>query len=80
MQLVVEDGSRVETAYFLMSEENVRRQVALPWMSFCSDAGAPAAEGVFLQDRPHPRAYGSFARLLGRYPQVAATVIREGPP
>jgi N-acyl-D-amino-acid deacylase len=67
MQLVVEDGSRVEAAYFLMSEENVRREIALPWMSFCSDAGAPAAEGVFLQWLPHPRAYGSFARLLGRY-------------
>jgi N-acyl-D-amino-acid deacylase len=67
MQLVVEDGSRVEAVYFLMSEENVRRQVALPWMSFCSDAAAPSAEGVFLRSRPHPRAYGSFARLLGRY-------------
>jgi N-acyl-D-amino-acid deacylase len=67
MQLVLEDGSRVEAAFTLMSEENVRREVGLPWMSFCSDSIAAAPEGVFLQLRPHPRAYGSFARLLGRY-------------
>lgn len=67
MDLVVEDGSRVETVYFLMSEENVRRKIALPWVSFGSDAGAPAAEGVFLKSNPHPRAYGCFARLLGKY-------------
>jgi N-acyl-D-amino-acid deacylase len=67
MDLVVEDGSRVGTVYFLMSEDNVRRQVALPWMSFGSDAGAPATEGVFLRSSTHPRAYGNFARLLGRY-------------
>ncbi|HVS03876.1 MAG TPA: amidohydrolase family protein, partial [Thermoanaerobaculia bacterium] len=67
MDLVVEDGSRVGTIYFLMSEENVRRQVALPWISFGSDADAPAPEGVFLESNPHPRAYGNFARLLGRY-------------
>jgi N-acyl-D-amino-acid deacylase len=67
MQLVIEDGSRVEAAFTLMSEANVRREVALPWMSFCSDSIAAAPEGVFLQLRPHPRAYGSFARLLGRY-------------
>jgi N-acyl-D-amino-acid deacylase len=66
MDLVVEDGSRVGVAYFLMSEENVRRKVALPWVSFGSDAGAPAAEGVFLRTSSHPRAYGNFARLLGR--------------
>jgi N-acyl-D-amino-acid deacylase len=67
MELVVEDGSRVGVAYFLMSEENVRRKIALPWVSFGSDAGAPAAEGVFLRTSSHPRAYGNFARLLGRY-------------
>jgi N-acyl-D-amino-acid deacylase len=67
MDLVVEDRSRVGTVYFLMSEENVRRQVALPWMSFGSDAGSLAPEGPFLQSNPHPRAYGNFARLLGRY-------------
>jgi len=67
MDLVWQDESRVGTVYFIMSEENVRKKVALPWMSFCSDAGAPAAEGIFLQSNPHPRAYGSFARLLGKY-------------
>jgi N-acyl-D-amino-acid deacylase len=67
MDLVVEDGSRVGTVYFLMSEENVRRQMALPWVSFGSDAAAPAPEGVFLKSNPHPRAYGTFARVLGRY-------------
>jgi N-acyl-D-amino-acid deacylase len=67
MQLVAEDGSRVGVAYFLMSEENVRRQVALPWVSFGSDAGAPAPEGVFLQSAEHPRAYGNFVRVLAKY-------------
>ncbi|HYH45942.1 MAG TPA: D-aminoacylase [Thermoanaerobaculia bacterium] len=67
MELVVEDDSRVGTIYFLMSEENVKRQVALPWMSFGSDAEAPSTEGVFLKSNPHPRAYGNFARLLGKY-------------
>jgi N-acyl-D-aspartate/D-glutamate deacylase len=67
MDLVVEDGTRVGAAYFTMSEENLRREVALPWVSFCSDSDAPSAEGRFLQWSNHPRAYGSFARLLGRY-------------
>lgn len=67
MQLVVEDGTRVGVAYFLMSEDNLRRQVALPWLSFGSDAGAPAPEGVFLQYAEHPRAYGNFARVLAKY-------------
>ena len=67
MDLVVEDGSRVGTVYFLMLEDNVRREVALPWMSFGSDAGAPSAEGVFLKSADHPRAYGNVARLLGKY-------------
>ena len=67
MDLVVEDNSRVGTVYFLMSEENVRRQVALPWMSFGSDAASLAPVETFLQSNPHPRAYGNFARLLGRY-------------
>ncbi len=67
MQLVAEDGSRVGTAYFLMSEDNIRREVALPWVSFGSDAAAPAPEGVFLQSAEHPRAYGNFARVLAKY-------------
>jgi N-acyl-D-amino-acid deacylase len=67
IDLVIEDDSRVGTVYFLMSEDNVRRQVALPWVSFGSDAGSEAPEGVFLKSNPHPRGYGNFARLLGRY-------------
>jgi N-acyl-D-amino-acid deacylase len=67
MDLVVEDGTRIEVAYFTMSEANLRREVALPWMAFDSDASAPAPEGVFLKSAVHPRAYGSFARLLGKY-------------
>ncbi len=67
MDLVIEDDSRVGTVYFLMAEENVERQIGLPWVSFGSDGGAPSAEGVFLKSNPHPRAYGNFARLLGKY-------------
>jgi len=67
IELVVRDGSRVGTVYFLMSEDNVRRQIRLPWLSFGSDEGAPAPEGVFLGSNPHPRAYGNVASLLGRY-------------
>jgi N-acyl-D-amino-acid deacylase len=67
MDLVIEDGSRVQVVYFLMSEENTRSQVGLPWVSFGSDAGSLAAEGVFLKQSTHPRAYGNFARLLGKY-------------
>jgi N-acyl-D-amino-acid deacylase len=67
MDLVVEDGSRVGTVYFLMSEDNVRKQVQLPWMSFGSDAASQSTEGVFLKSGAHPRTYGNFSRLLGRY-------------
>ena len=67
MDLVIEDGSRVGTVYFLMSEDNVRRQIQLPWMSFGSDAASQATEGIFLKSGAHPRTYGNFARLLGRY-------------
>ena len=67
IDLVIEDDSRVGAIYFVMSDENVRRQIALPWMSFCSDSASLAPEGLFLKDNPHPRAYGTFARLLGRY-------------
>ena len=67
MDLVVQDSSRVDVVYFLMSEENVRRQIALPWMTFGSDAGSMAPEGIFLESNTHPRAYGNFARLLGKY-------------
>jgi len=67
IDLVVDDGSRVGTVYFLMSEENIKRQIALPYVSFCSDAESSAPEGNFLKSNPHPRAYGNFARLLGKY-------------
>ncbi len=67
MDLVIEDGSRVGAVYFLMSEENVRRELKLPWVSFGSDSGSVAPEGVFLKSSLHPRGYGNFARLLGRY-------------
>ena len=67
IDLVIEDGSRVGVAYFLMSEDNIRREVALPWVSFDSDEEAPAPEGIFLKSNPHPRAYGNFARVLARY-------------
>ncbi len=67
MDLVVEDDSRVGTLYFLISEDNIRRELALPWVSFGSDEGAPSAGGVFLRSNSHPRAYGNVARLLGRY-------------
>jgi N-acyl-D-amino-acid deacylase len=67
MDLLIANGADVGTVYFLMSEENVRRKIALPWMSFGSDAEAMSPAGVFLESNPHPRAYGNFARLLGRY-------------
>lgn len=67
VDLIREDSSRVEAIYFMMSEENVKKQLKLPYMSFCSDAGSIAPEGDFLNANPHPRAYGSFARLLGKY-------------
>ena len=67
IDLVIEDGSRVGVAYFLMSEENVAREVALPWVSFDSDADAPAPEGVFLKSSRHPRTYGNFVRVLAKY-------------
>jgi len=67
IDLVIEDGSRVGTVYFLMSEENLRKQIRQPWVMFGSDAGAPAAEGDTLEDSVHPRTYGNVARLLGKY-------------
>jgi N-acyl-D-amino-acid deacylase len=77
MDLVVEDGSRVEAVYFLMSEDNLRKKLRLPWVSFASDAGSIAAEGPFLQSNPHPRTYGNFARWLGRYVRDERLVTLE---
>ena len=67
MDLMVEDDSRIQVVYFSMSEENLRKKLQLPYMSFCSDAGSLAAEGVFLKQSTHPRAYGSFIRVLGKF-------------
>jgi N-acyl-D-amino-acid deacylase len=67
IDLVIEDDSEVSTVYFFMSEENVRKKITLPWMTFGSDASSQAPEGVFLESNPHPRAYGNFSRLLGKY-------------
>ena len=67
MDLVIEDGSRVQVVYFLMSDENVRKTVALPWVSFGSDARSMATNGVFIKTSTHPRAYGNFSRVLGKY-------------
>ncbi|MBS0366042.1 MAG: D-aminoacylase [Proteobacteria bacterium] len=77
MDLVVEDGTRIGVAYFLMSEDNIRRQVALPWVSFGSDADAPAPQGVFLLSSEHPRAYGNFARLLAHYVRDERTITLQ---
>jgi N-acyl-D-amino-acid deacylase len=67
MDLIAEDESHLFSMYFTMSEDNLRKQMALPWVSFCSDAQSQAPEGVFLKSNPHPRAYGAFARVLGKY-------------
>ena len=67
MDLLAEDESRIDTIYFVMSEENVRKEIAKPWISFGSDESSQAPEGVFLKSNPHPRAYGNFARVLGKY-------------
>ena len=67
MDLVAEDESRVCTVYFMMAEENVKKEIAKPWISFGSDEASEAPEGVFLKSNPHPRAYGNFARVLGKY-------------
>jgi len=67
MDLLLEDQSRIGTIYFLMSEDNIKKQIRQPWVSFGSDAASIAAEGVFLKSSTHPRTYGNFARLLGKY-------------
>src|SRR5256884_945849 len=67
MDLVAEDESRIGAVYFMMSEENVKKEIAKPWISFGSDEASQAPEGPFLKSNPHPRAYGNFARVLGKY-------------
>lgn len=77
MDLLVEDQGRIFAMYFTMSEDNIRKQVQLPWVSFCSDAESMAPEGAFIKSNPHPRAYGNFSRLLGRYVREAGLVPLE---
>ncbi|WP_019670272.1 N-acyl-D-amino-acid deacylase family protein [Eudoraea adriatica] len=67
VDLIQEDNSRIQVVYFSMSEENIKKKLALPYMAICSDAGSYTNEGVFLEQSTHPRAYGSFARLLGHF-------------
>jgi N-acyl-D-amino-acid deacylase len=77
MDLVIQDGSRISVVYFSMSEDNIRREIALPWMGFCSDGASSAPEGVFLKSGTHPRAYGNFARLLGKYVREVKVISLE---
>ena len=77
IDLVIEDGSRVGTMYFLMSEENLKKEIRQPWVMFGSDAGAPAAEGDTLEDAAHPRTYGNVARLLGKYVREEKVISLE---
>lgn len=77
MDLVIDDGSRLGVIYFSMSEDNVKKQIALPWMSFCSDGGSYATEGIFLKSGTHPRAYGNIARLLGKYVREDKVITLE---
>jgi N-acyl-D-amino-acid deacylase len=67
MDLIIKDSTRVECIYFLMNEDNVKKQIAIPWVSFGSDEGSYTNEGVFIKSNAHPRAYGTFARVLGKY-------------
>src|SRR5215204_2293117 len=77
LDLVLEDQSRVGTVYFLMNEENIKKQIKIPWVSFGSDAESMAPEGAFLKSNPHPRAYGNFARLLGKYVRDEKVITLE---
>ncbi|MDQ3064067.1 MAG: D-aminoacylase [Acidobacteriota bacterium] len=77
LDLMLEDESRVGTVYFLMSEENIKKQIRYPWVSFGSDADSQAPEGAFLKSNPHPRAYGNFARLLGKYVREEKVISLE---
>ncbi|MEO5998107.1 MAG: amidohydrolase family protein [Chitinophagaceae bacterium] len=77
IDLTREDSSRIEAVYFMMTEDNVKKQIKLPYMSFCSDAATMAPEGNFLKFNPHPRAYGSFARRLGKYVREEKVITLE---
>jgi len=77
MDLIVEDDSRIGTVRFTMDEDNIRKKIALPWVSFCSDSASMAPEEPFTNAQPHPRAYGSFARLLGKYVREEGIITLE---
>ena len=77
VDLMLEDGSRIQVVYFSMSEENISKKVAIPWVSFCSDAGSYTNEGVFLKQSTHPRAYGSFIRVLGKFAREEGIISLE---
>ena len=77
IDLIVEDDSRIQVVYFSMSEENINKKIQQPWMAFCSDAGSLASEGVFLKQSTHPRAYGSFIRVLGEFARDRGVISLE---
>jgi len=77
IDLIAEDDSRISVVYFSMSEENIKKKVAVPWVSFCSDAGSFTNEGVFLKQSTHPRAYGSFVRVIGKYARDEGVISLE---
>jgi N-acyl-D-amino-acid deacylase len=79
VDLITKDQSRVQVVYFSMSEENIAKKVAIPWVSFCSDAGSYSNEGVFIEQSTHPRAYGSFIRVLGKFARDEGVItLQEG--
>lgn len=79
VDLIIQDGSRIQVVYFSMSEENIRKKMALPWVSFCSDAGSYTNEGVFIKQSTHPRSYGSFIRVLGKFSRDEGVIpLEEG--
>src|SRR5262249_43809616 len=67
MDLIVEDSTRIGVSYFSMTEENIKKEIALPWVSFCSDAGSFTNEGIFLKSNPHPGSYENLFRVMGKY-------------
>lgn len=77
IDLIEEDDSRIQAVYFTMSENNIKKKIAIPWVSFCSDAGSYTNEGVFLKSSTHPRAYGSFIRVLGKYSRDESIIPLE---
>ena len=77
VDLIEEDDSRIQAVYFTMSEDNIKKKIAIPWVSFCSDAGSFTNEGVFLEQSTHPRAYGSFIRVIGKYSRDESVIPLE---